>query len=116
MIRISPLIAVCAMLATGQALAQSQCERPASVTIPDGASATLDDMLEAQTGVREFLTTMETYLNCMNGIIESATDETPAETLNAWIAEYNGAVGEMETVAARFNEERVAYQQANPSQ
>lgn len=114
MIRISPFIAMCAMLAAGPALAQSQCERPAPVTIPDGASATLDDMLEAQSGVRDFLSAMEAYLECVNGVIESATEETPPETRNGWIENYNGAVGEMESVANRFNEERVAYQQANP--
>ena len=72
-------------------------------------------MLEAQSGVRDFLTSMETYLECVNDTIESAGEETAPETRNAWIADYNSAVGEMESTAERFNEERVAYQQANPS-
>ena len=114
--RLSAFIAVAALLAAGPGLTQAPCERPTPVTIPDGATASLEDMLEAQSGVREFLESMEGYLACMNGVIESATEETAPETRNAWIEDYNGAVGEMETVAARFNEERIAYQQANPSQ
>jgi hypothetical protein len=111
-----PLAASLAMLASATAFAQSDCDRPANVTIPDGASASLDQMLEAQSGVRDYMSTMEEYLECMNEMIDSANEETPPETVNAWINEYNEGVGEMETVATRFNEERVAWQQANPSE
>ncbi|MGD2168007.1 MAG: hypothetical protein PVF63_07860 [Gammaproteobacteria bacterium] len=109
-------VASFAMLVSCTAFAQSQCDRPAAVTIPDGASATLDQMLEAQTGVREYLSTMEAYLDCMNEMIDSADEDTPPETVNEWINTYNEGVGEMESTASRFNEERVAYQQANPSE
>ena len=109
-------IASFATFFSGAVLAQSQCSRPEAVTIPDGASATLDQMLEAQTGVREYLSTMEEYLDCVNEMIDSADKDTPPETLNAWIDTYNEGVGEMESTASRFNEERVAYQQANPSE
>lgn len=105
-----------AMLITGTALAQMQCDRPANANIPDGASASLDQMIEAQTGVREYLTAMEEYLECMNEHIDSADDDTDSDTVNEWINQYNAGVDEMEATAARFNEERVAYQQANPSE
>ena len=111
-----PVVAPLAMLVAGTTLAQSACDRPQNVTIPDGASASLDDMIEAQSGVRDYLTAMEAYLECMNEVIDGADEETPPETVNDWINEYNEGVGEMETTAERFNEERVAYQQANPSQ
>ena len=116
MFRISLSFPVIVLLAGQAAFAQAQCERPEAVAIPDGANATLDEMLEAQTGVREFLETMESYLDCLNAVIESADEETPPETVNAVIEQYNAAVGEMEAAAARFNEERGAYQQANPAE
>jgi len=116
MIRLSIVVVAISVLASGTAVAQSECERPAATVIPDGASATLEEMLEAQTGVRGFLEAMEGYLDCMNARIESANEETPPETVNGWIELYNAAVAEMEALATRFNEERVAYQQANPSQ
>lgn len=104
------------MISSGAALAQSDCSRPANASIPDGASATLDQMIEAQNGVRAYLTSMEEYLECMNEFIDDADDDTEAETVNSWIDEYNEGVDEMEETAERFNEERVAYQQANPSE
>lgn len=105
-----------AMLCCGSALAQSNCDRPTNASIPDGANASLDQMLEAQNGVREYLSTMEEYLECMNSMIDSADDDTDADTMNSWINDYNEGVDEMEETAERFNEERVAYQQANPSE
>lgn len=111
-----PVVVSIAMLLSGTVLAQSQCDRPDNVMIPDGASASLDQMVEAQTGVRAYLSAMEEYLECMNEMIDSADDETETETVNAWINDYNEGVGEMESTAERFNEERIAYQQANPSE
>ena len=110
------ITAAAALCFSGAALAQSDCNRPANASIPDGASATLDQMLEAQTGVREYLSSMEEYLQCMNEVIDGADEETDSETMNTWINEYNEGVDEMEATATRFNEERVAYQQANPSE
>ncbi len=111
-----PVLASVAMLISGTALAQSQCNRPDNANIPDGASASLDQMVEAQNGVRSYLTTMEEYLECMNEVIDSADDDTDADTVNDWINEYNEGVDEMEETAEQFNEERVAYNQANPSE
>jgi hypothetical protein len=113
--RTSIFLSISVLLTTGSALAQSQCERPAAVDIPDGSAATLDQMLEAQSGVRDYLAAMEAYLDCMDDVIESATEDTAPETRNTWVTNYNAAVDEMEATATRFNEERVAYQQANPS-
>ena len=109
------IVALLALLYSGGAFAQSQCNRPQNVAIPDGASASLDQMLEAQSGVRAYMTAMEEYLECINEVIEDADDETPPETVNGWIEQHNESVDEMEATAARFNEERIAYQQANPS-
>jgi hypothetical protein len=93
----------------------AQCSTPAMVEIPDGATATLEEMLAAQTAVRNYLAEMEEYLACVNEEIEAQDEETPVEVRTMMIERHNLAVTDMETVAARFNEERIAYQEANPS-
>jgi hypothetical protein len=97
-----------------QAAAQ-QCEAPAEVTVPSGATATLDQMLEAQAQVKSFLAAMETYLDCMNTSIEALPADAPAEQRGALVELYNAGVMSMEGTAAKFNEERVAYQEAHPA-
>ena len=72
-------------------------------------------MLEAQSQVKTFLAAMETYLDCMNTDIEALPQDTPAPERAARIEQYNAGVVSMESVAAKFNEERVAYQEAHPA-
>lgn len=97
-----------------QAAAQ-QCEAPADVNVPSGATATLDQMLEAQSQVKSYLAAMEAYLDCMNASIEALPADTPAEQRAVLVEQYNAGVMNMEGLAAKFNEERVAYQEAHPA-
>jgi hypothetical protein len=60
-----------------QAAAQ-ECDAPADVTVPSGATATLDQMLEAQSQVKSFIAAMEAYLACMNTGIEALPEDAPA--------------------------------------
>jgi hypothetical protein len=92
------------------------CEYPSRVDIPDGATASKDDMLASQQAVKDYMSAMEEYLAC----IEQEEKDTVAtmpditeEELNkrgaALTKKHNAAVEEMELVAARFNEAVRAY-------
>ena len=107
------LSTILAVAAATQAAAQ--CAQPETVTIPDGRSATLDQMLQAQTAVRTYLADMEAFLACLNEEIEAQPEDTPQEVTTALIDRHNAAVTDMESVAARFNEQRIAYQEAHPN-
>lgn len=111
------LFAQCAVLAASlfTLTAFAECETPSMVDVPDGASASLDQMLAAQSAVRDFLAKMEEYLSCVNDEIDAQPEDTPEEIRALMVERYNNGVTEMETVAARFNEQRIAYQNANPS-
>lgn len=106
-----------AALLGSQAFAQAgaDCISPAEVQIPAGATASLDDMLAAQSAVRDFMSDMDAFLECINSAIEAQGEETPAEVSQALVARHNQAVDSMELLASRFNEERIAYQEANAS-
>lgn len=100
-------------LAAGPVFAQ--CDSPTMVSVPDGATATLDEMLAAQTAVRNYMSEMEEFLACINEQIEAQDEETPEEVRAMMVERHNSAVTEMENVAAAFNAQRIAYQEANPS-
>jgi len=92
------------------------CEYPSRVEIPNGNAASKEQMIEGQTKVKQYVATMEAYLDCLleeeknarNGMDDlSPEDEQLREDmLNK---KYNAAVDEMEKVAARFNDEVQAY-------
>jgi len=114
MTRLALLAAVLAGAIANQAAAE--CEKPTAATVPDGSTATLEEMLEAQTAVRTYLAEMEQFLACLNEEIDTQPEDTPQATAAAMIERYNASVTEMETVAAEFNAQRIAYQQANPAE
>ena len=105
---------LCLLFAVGPvALA---CDYPPRVDIPNGATADRDAMLSAQTAVKEFVTSMEIYLECIVNEENNARaqmidlapeDEQQREDLLT--KKYNAAVEEMERIAAEFNAEVQAY-------
>ena len=92
------------------------CDYPERVVIPNGTTATKEDMLQGQRSVKVFVADMEVYLECIvdtekmarAGMEEiSANDEQQREDLLN--KKYNAGVDEMERVAAQFNVEVQAY-------
>ena len=105
-------IAVISMLAP-VALA---CDYPERISIPKGKSATKEEMVTGQRGVKKFMADMEIYLACIeeedeknragitkpDPIVEAQRDEM-------LVKKHNAAVDDMEKVAASFNEEVRTY-------
>jgi hypothetical protein len=94
------------------------CDYPQRAEVPDGATATKDEMLAGQAAVKDYMTAMETYLACIEkaekdtvASMPDITDEERASRDAALTKKYNAAVQEMELVAARFNEEVRAYKE-----
>jgi hypothetical protein len=92
------------------------CDYPNRILIPNGNTATKEDMLEGQRAVKQFVTEMEAYLQCiedeeaaarMSMVEMSPEEEEERETV--FNKKYNAAVDEMERTAAQFNAEVQAY-------
>jgi hypothetical protein len=94
--------------------AQAECVYPKSPTnLPDGATATQDEMVAGMKTVKEYNEQVNTYLTCleteMNTRIEAAGTDAPADQIEQIKAihtkRHNAAVEELEASAARFNEQ-----------
>ena len=94
------------------------CDYPHRAEIPDGTTASKDQMIQGQRGVKDYMGAMEAYLSC----IEAAEQETVAEANGSDEAarqqriemlnkKYNAAVEEMNLVAEEFNVQVRAYKQ-----
>jgi hypothetical protein len=85
--------------------------------LPDGATATQEQMVEGMNTIKEYNNQVTTYLNCleseMNARIEAAGPDAPAEQVEQIKAihtkRHNAAVEELEANAARFNEQVKVY-------
>ena len=92
------------------------CDYPSRVLIPNGSTATKDDMLNGQRNVKTYVAAMEVYLECIvddeKSALRSLDDLEPEEEQqreDMMNKKYNAAVDEMERIAAQFNAEVQAY-------
>lgn len=92
--------------------ASADCEYPVRVDIPNGMTVDKATMLTAQKAVKDYVASMEAYLDCI--VREEMEARRELDDLDAEVEQqredllnkkYNAAIGEMETLAARFNEE-----------
>ncbi len=94
------------------------CDYPEPADVPNGSTATRDEMLAGQQAVKDFIAAMEEYLACIEAeeqeTLETLTDISDEERVNrerALTMKHNAAVEEMELIAARFNEEVRVYRE-----
>ncbi|HNP34491.1 MAG TPA: hypothetical protein PKK10_01450 [Woeseiaceae bacterium] len=92
------------------------CDYPKRVDVPNGESATKEDMLAGQKSVKEYVAAMEEYLACLDqeeqdalALMPDITEEDRTGRTETLTKKHNAAVEEMETVAAKFNEAVRAY-------
>ena len=94
------------------------CDYPERIVLPDGASATKEQMLDGQRGVKKFVADMEIYLDCIveeekaaRAAIEDLQPEDEQQREDTLNKKYNAAVDEMERIAAQFNAEVRIYRE-----
>jgi len=118
---LTAVAAIPLLLALGAA-ADAACIYPqAPQTFPNGASATKEEMLAAQATVKEYAKAVqEVYLPCLeqeqNDTIaaldpadpEFAQKKLSAESIHA--KKHNAALDELQAVAARWGEEKKAFE------
>ena len=111
---------IVAALAAGPAYAA--CSYPkAPAPIPDGASATLEQMVTAQKAVKAYNDAIKAYTDCLKLEHDAAmakegdklSKEQRAELEKMQVQKNNAAVDEAETVTARFNELVKAFKTKN---
>jgi hypothetical protein len=93
----------------------AECPYPDVADIPDGATATNDQMVDGQKTVKAYMAEMDAYLKCLDDEEAALSEEqkTPEEHALR-VEKYNAAVDVMEATAAAFNEQVREYKAANP--
>lgn len=111
---------IVAALAAGPGYAA--CSYPkAPAQIPDGASATLEQMVTAQKAVKAYNDEIKAYTDCLKLEHEATvakegdklTKEQKEEMEKMQVQKNNAAVDEAEQVTARFNEQVKAFKSKN---
>ncbi len=97
------------------------CTAPEAPTLPDGASSSMEQMLEGQKAVKTFQAANLEYMQCLEPALSAAEMqvkegvEGAEDSYKAIEERYNAAVSLEEEVAGQFNTEIREYKAANPS-
>lgn len=111
-------------LALGSAASVADdCTAPQMPGLPDGATASLEQMLEGQKAVKAFQTANSEFRECLDPKVSAAENESMSDsesekiqaTLKQLNEDYNNSVSEEEALAESFNTELREYKEANPS-
>jgi hypothetical protein len=104
-------LALLGVLSARAALAA--CEMPTLVrSIPDGATASEDDLLAVQAEIQAYVTAMDSYIACENEALEVDGDNATAEYLYLMTSRIEAARSEVDTVAREFNDQVDAFRAA----
>lgn len=115
-------LTLCAALCATPAFAD--CSYPKSPgTIPDGNTASLDDMKAAKKAVEAYNKDMEAYLSCikleqdntMSAQGATLTEDQKKQLAAIYARKNDSAVDELQGVAARLNEQIRAYKAKHAS-
>lgn len=99
--------------------AAAECTMPDTPTLPDGTSATMEEMIAGQTSVKTFQADAQAFRGCLDAEMESVRaaasdgDEAAAAAFKLKTDAYNASVASEETLANSFNAEIRAYKEAN---
>jgi hypothetical protein len=110
--KVLPVLAVTAVLSAGAA--HADCPYPAAPDkLPDGATATLQDMLAGQKAVADYNKAVDEYVACIDKEVvdaiakggEQIKPEQKADMQRVETQKHNAAIDRLQSVADRFNEQ-----------
>jgi len=92
------------------------CDYPARPFIPDGATASKDELLTAKNGVQEYLASVDEYLQCVEleydaaiATLDNPTPEKQEELGKSLDRQFDAANEEKAMVGEQFNQQVRAY-------
>lgn len=91
---------------------KSACTQPSAPSVPSGASASTDEMAEAGSNVRTFVSGTQDFLKCLDDKEASYGEDITKAQKAVLTLVYNRAVEAMQTSANSFNSELKAYKAA----
>ena len=80
--------------------------------IPEGKTATNEQMMTSQKDVQEYVAKMEVYVACLDQTVDALGDTITDAQRNFHAQKHNAAVDEMQALADQYNAEVRAFKQA----
>ena len=103
---------ICLVIAAGLAATSgyAACEMPTLVSaIPDGATATQQELLAVQSEIKAYVAAMDDYIACQSEEMEAGSENATDDYLYLMQQRIETARSEVDSVASRFNDQVTAF-------
>lgn len=88
---------------------------PVAPQLPNGAAATMEELVAASQAVKTFIADADTYLDCRLAATKTKAYKAMSQAdQDAWEQEYTALTQVRNDIGPKFNDEVKAYQAANP--
>lgn len=109
----APIVLALVLLAFSLVPVAEACEYPPDLKLPDGKTATQEEMSAAVTSMKKYQTDMEAYRTCLDADFAALpVDQQTPEAKALHTKRYNAAVDAETAEAAAFNEQVRAFKAA----
>lgn len=106
---------LCCLFLAGVSHAQMACTMPESPTVPNGRTATEQELIATVAEIKTFQAALADYRECLEAEEAGLGEEVTPEQQQSFVKSFNDSVDEEEAVAAEFNEAVGAFKAANPN-
>jgi hypothetical protein len=106
-------IGLSVLLLTQVVYAQTACVAPDAPTIPDGSTASEQELVATVGAFKAYQAELAVYRDCLTTYEDDLGDDITDDQKNKMITDYNGSVDSEETLAVQLNEAIAAFRAAN---
>lgn len=107
MIRLA--VSMFVLLGAVQVPARAACNFPTPISVPDGSTATDEQMVAGKKAVTDYIAEIEAYQACLQNEQQALGDALTDEQKAMQLKRYNASVDAMHDIADRFNEQLKAF-------
>jgi hypothetical protein len=114
------LLAIAFTAALSAGTAYADCPYPtAPANLPDGRTATLEDMVAGQKAVKDYDAAIKSYVDCIDKELDTSIakggdqlkPQQKADMQHVEAQKHNAAIDQLQSVADRFNEQVKVFKQ-----
>ena len=91
---------------------RAECSEPQDVAMPDGETASTEEMVAGQKAVKQYVADGQAFLDCMTELETKTADTASEEEKKNNVVRYNTVVDKMQAAAEGFNAQIKAYKTA----
>lgn len=110
---LNPTFGLCCLLMAGLCHAQTECSAPDAPSIPNGDTASEQELVNAAALFKAYQQELIAFRECLTSVEQEYGEDITVQLQRRLLGQHNESVEDEESLAAEFNDAVRAYRAAN---